>query len=132
MMANNSDAGGVRTLIAVNSKGNIRDTNYNLRLDLDSVRDFLMRTAERYDLVMYGATHKHPGVTPDPGDPGEPDPGEPTPPSSREVYGNLARDYRELATKYEALAAESNGGSSDPGDSSDSGDGTGGPLFTLN
>ncbi|MEL7338766.1 MAG: trypsin-like serine protease, partial [Planctomycetota bacterium] len=41
MFADGSNSGGQRTLIAVNSKGNIRDTNYNMRLDLEDARSWL-------------------------------------------------------------------------------------------
>ena len=129
MFANNSDTNPTRELIAVNSKGNIRDTNYNMRLDLPSVRDFLESVADRYDLEIFGlnATHDDDGpVVPDPSQPSDP----------KSVYRQLAKQYRktsahyeEQAREYDLLAASSNQGStpSDP-DHPPSDDG---PMFGL-
>ena len=133
MMADKSDesSSDVNTLIAVNSKGNIRDTNYNMRLDLESVRDFLRSTADRYDLEMWGVNYE-----PDPGTDPDPDPPEPNPPADSDIkaiYANTAKDYRSqiafyegLATKYVGLAAINGGEIDNP---SNEGSGL---LFTLN
>lgn len=48
------ESSGNRTLIAVNSKGNIRDTNYNMRLDIPEVRSFLETASEDYGLKIKG------------------------------------------------------------------------------
>ena len=70
MFADGSNT-GERIIIGINSKGNIRDTNYNLRLDLDSVKEFLANMASRYDLEIYGLNAgDEPAPPPDPG-PGE-------------------------------------------------------------
>lgn len=45
---------GSRVIIAVNSKGNIRDTNYNMRLDLPQVRTFVVEAANRAGLKIKG------------------------------------------------------------------------------
>jgi hypothetical protein len=54
MFADGSDRGNVRKLIAINSKGNIRDTNYNMRLSVAGVSDFFKSIADRYQLEIYG------------------------------------------------------------------------------
>ena len=45
---------GERTIIAINSKGNIRDTNYNMRLDLPEVKTFLEEAADDHGLQIKG------------------------------------------------------------------------------
>ena len=45
---------GNRVLVAVNSKGNIRDTNYNMRLNLELVANFLNQSAAQYGLKIKG------------------------------------------------------------------------------
>lgn len=52
---------GNRVLVAVNSKGNIRDTNYNMQLNLPEVRTFLEGVADRYDLEINGINGPGPG-----------------------------------------------------------------------
>ena len=58
-MFHSTSKAGSRTLIAVNSKGNIRDTNYNMRLDIDEVREFLELSADRHGLEIYGVNARH-------------------------------------------------------------------------
>jgi len=107
MFADGSNAGGQRKLIAVNSKGNIRDTNYNIRLDLPDVRSWLESVAQQYDLEIIGVNSQP--DTPDPGP--EPDPGQPGDFSAR-----LAADYRNIAAHYESMAEEhENAGSNNNG-----------------
>jgi hypothetical protein len=53
MFADEATAGN-RLLVAVNSKGNIRDTNYNMRLNLESVRTFLTRSSTQHGLQIKG------------------------------------------------------------------------------
>lgn len=119
MMKDLSDASpdDINTLIAVNSKGNIRDTNYNLRLDLDSVVEWLKAMADRFDLQMWGVNVNPdpPGPDPDPEPNPDPQPGVGLVP----VWSNTAKDHRSIAEnhisiaeKYEALAEEGSGGSS--------------------
>lgn len=48
---------GNRTLVGVNSKGNIRDTNYNMRINLREVRDFLNTVARDHDVEIKGLTY---------------------------------------------------------------------------
>lgn len=70
MFADGSDV-GKRVIIGINSKGNIRDTNYNMRLDLPSVAEFLNNVAIRYDLEIYGLNageEPEPPIPPPPGD----------------------------------------------------------------
>ena len=101
MMADKSDQSTTdhNTLIAVNSKGNIRDTNYNMRLDLDSVREFLESVADRFDLEIYGVN-----ASPTPPDP-QPDPDpQPEPPEPNVVWAQLSKQHRETAQYYEQLA----------------------------
>lgn len=126
MMKDGSNSGGQRTLIAVNSKGNIRDTNYNMRLDWDSVEDFLRATADRYDLEIVGVTSPGPDPDPDP----DPEPGDNT-----AVWANLAKDHRAAvqfhetqATKYENLLGSGSGSGGGNNGGSSSG---GGPTFGL-
>lgn len=113
MFANGSDAGGQRTLIAVNSKGNIRDTNYNMRLDLESVREWLSAVASQYSLEIVGvnSTPDNPDPEPNPEPGPNPDPGQ----GLKIVYSEIAKQHREtavyyegLATRYEGLAKDSN------------------------
>jgi hypothetical protein len=73
MFANGSDEQKNRTIIAVNSKGNIRDTNYNMRLNWPAVKDFLEDMAQRFSLEIYGVNATHDDAPEDPDDP-------PTPP----------------------------------------------------
>ena len=88
------------TLIAVNSKGNIRDTNYNMRLDLDEVREFLQSVADQYDLQIFGVNAK-----PDQPDEPPPDDDEPPPPPSLDkVWSELAKDHRSTAAHHEKKA----------------------------
>ena len=53
-MFSSEASAGSRVLVAVNSKGNIRDTNYNMRLDLAEVRTFLTESASREGLRIKG------------------------------------------------------------------------------
>lgn len=86
-------------LVAVNSKGNIRDTNYNMRLDYAGVREWLESVANSYSLEIYGVN-----AMPDDGGNQDPDvpPSDPTEPS--EIKSIMARDYRSTADHFIALA----------------------------
>jgi len=113
MMANESNV-----LVAINSKGNIRDTNYNMRLNLESVNDFLTATANRYDLEMLGITAG-----------GEPDP-DPTPPPGNggdveKLLTERDQEFADLHAKWSAKFAATNG--CDDNNSNESG----GPRFGL-
>lgn len=66
MFADGSDLGGQRTIIAINSKGNIRDTNYNMMLQLSEVKTFFEQASNKYGLEIYGFNAEL--------DPDEPDP----------------------------------------------------------
>ena len=93
MFADGSDRGGMRKLIAINSKGNIRDTNYNMRLSIPAVADFFKSITDRYDLVMYGFNQ----IEDEPADPGT----EPSDPicdwkqEQIEYYESVEQLYRE-------------------------------------
>ncbi len=129
MFADTSDASleDHNTLIAVNSKGNIRDTNYNLRLDYDGVGEWLESIANARDLEIYGvnAQPDEPDPNPDP-DP-DPDPN-PDPQDPCEVWAQLAKQHRETALywerqaeKYEQMSGNGCGGDkpNPPNDPSD-------------
>lgn len=45
---------GKNFLLGINSKGNIRDTNYNLRVDIKESRDFLQQTATQKNEIICG------------------------------------------------------------------------------
>lgn len=53
-MFSNPATAGNRVLVAVNSKGNIRDTNYNMKLNLPQVRDFVTAVAAGESLKIKG------------------------------------------------------------------------------
>lgn len=57
MFANEASSGN-RILVGVNSKGNIRDTNYNMRINLREVRDFLTQIANDYSLDIKGLNYE--------------------------------------------------------------------------
>ena len=57
MFASEASAGN-RVLIAVNSKGNIRDTNFNMVVSIPEVRDFLENAASRHSLHIKGVTYE--------------------------------------------------------------------------
>lgn len=98
MFADGSNSGSSRRkLIAVNSKGNIRDTNYNMRLDLPEVRDWLQSVADQYSLEILGVNAG--------GDEPDPDP-QPDPPSDGGLmYAVMANQHRKTAQHYTDLAA---------------------------
>lgn len=115
MFADGSNAGGRRKLIAVNSKGNIRDTNYNMRLDNPAVADFFKSLVDSFELKIYGFNESDapdPNPNPDPG----PSPG---PSDWRQeqlrFYEGQERFFREK--KIELLEGGSQGGNDNsPGD----------------
>lgn len=89
MFADGSPSGN-RTLIAVNSKGNIRDTNYNMRLDLDTSKEFLTDIANRFDVEIQG-------ITTQPEEPDDP----PSPPDDSGLAVLLAKREAEFVMLHE-------------------------------
>ena len=101
--------GATRQLIAINSKGNIRDTNYNMRLSLDGVKSWLVEVAERYDLEIHGVTTDEPEPEP---------PDDPSPPSDQFAQAILAHaaDLRAEADEIEETVARFAEESVEPGE----------------
>jgi hypothetical protein len=56
--------GGRRLLVGVNSAGNIRDTNVNVRLSSPESRDFLTRVARRFGVQICGVNARCPQHAP--------------------------------------------------------------------
>lgn len=116
MMKDGSNAGGQRTLIAVNSKGNIRDTNYNMRLDLDNVASWLQQIADQYDLEIIGVNSDGEEPAPDP----DPAPTDLNPvwleaaKVARQTAVKMATHYEQIADQYEAkISSDQSGGTTD-------------------
>ncbi len=70
MFADGSDTPEQNVLIAVNSKGNIRDTNYNMMLQGAAVESFFAQVIDQYQVKIYGINagddDDDPGPQPDP------------------------------------------------------------------
>jgi len=119
MMANDSN-----TIIAINSKGNIRDTNYNMRLNLEAVKDFLLATCSSHNLKMYG-------VNVDDEQPPLPPPNQPCNDAGKltRMLAEREQEFADLSIKWACKFLETD----KDGDRNDSGtpNNGSGPLFGL-
>lgn len=80
---------GNRVLIAVNSKGNIRDRNYNMRLDRAEVKTFMTDTANREGLKIKGLNFQGGGGV--------------VPGDAKQVLAELVQEMNDVNQKIEKL-----------------------------
>lgn len=120
------DSNKQRTLIAVNSKGNIRDTNYNMRLDLPDAKGWLEQIAHQYDLEIIGVNSAGENPSPDPAPPrngGERDAMLATLAKLQRKLGAANFEIAEQLESQIGLSSDSGSSAPDPGDNGSSDNG---------